>query len=373
MKKAIDSRTIFVVVGRLGKSLTTSKLLPIVATGLFTHIYVFRESEGDPIPSVIYITSLFQIGLFPKMFSRVLQRVYELVQLIYCTKNLNPEIINGYQLFPKGINSFIAAKVTKRKCIVSTIGGIPEIDTYFRCKRLWRAIHIYVLSHSDAVTTKGKTVTDYIIRYGVNPDTIMTFNGAIDMGKFSPDINLERDIDLLFVGQLIELKGPDRFVRIVNKLSLQHPGLKAKILGVGELENQVKRMIVNYSIEDQVSIEGYIDNPEAYFCRSKILVMPSRSEGLSTAMLEAMACGCLPVVSDVGCMNEAAISGLTSYTIKNYLDVDSFVVAISTLLFNDELRSSLAANAINLVRSKYSIKSQSAIFKDVVLMSGVKL
>ena len=49
---------------------------------------------------------------------------------------------------------------------------------------------------------------------------------------------------------------------------------------------------------------------EMVITKSKVLIMPSISEGLSTAMLEAMSSGCVPVVSDVGEMTKAAFDNV---------------------------------------------------------------
>lgn len=363
----ITSRgSLFVVVGRLGKSLTTSKLLPIIATGLFEKIYVFRESKGDISLAVSYITSEVKIPFVPQLINRVIQRIYEPIQLIWYSVKLRPDIINGYQIFPKGINSFIAAKLTNRKCIISCIGGVPEIDTYFRCKRFWRALNIHILSRSDAVTTKGKVVTDYIVKLGVANEKVYTFNGAIDTDRFKPIQNAERDIDLLFVGQLIEVKGPDRFISIVDRVKICRQHVSTRMVGTGYMESSIRESIFNLSLDANVLLEGFIEDPERYYTRAKVLVMPSRSEGLATAMLEAMACGCVPVVAEVGCMGEAAIDGFSAFTIEDYNDIEAYVTAIVKLLSDDDLRNTIATRAVNLVCSKYSTIHQADIIKRIV-------
>lgn len=356
-------KVIFIVVGRLNASLTTSKVLPIIATNLFSSIYVFRERAGDPIKGVTYITSNIPRFIKPAFLRRILQRIYEPIQLIYYSFKYKPIIINGYQIFPKGINSYIAARLTNTKCIISSIGGLPEIETYYQHKFLWRNLFLFFFRHADIVTTKGKTVTNYLIEHGVSSNKIFTYNGAINTDRFNISYNFKRDIDLIFVGSLIKHKGPDIFVQIVKRVQKTFPNVIAKILGAGELETHIRNMIKVLNLSLNIEMLGYVKYPENYYKRATIIVMPTKSEGLSTAMLEAMACGCIPVVSDIGCLTEAAINNYTAIVIDDYQDVESFSYHIIELLNNELKRYSLVNNAANLVSNKYNINTQSAIYK----------
>jgi glycosyltransferase involved in cell wall biosynthesis len=357
---------LFVVVGRLGKSLTTSKLLPMIASGRVSHIYVFREHKGHPIEGVTYITSSMPGWIKPQAVNKVLQRLFEPLQIAYYALKLKPYIINGFQLIPKGMNSVIAAKLSKTKCMMSSIGGKPEIDTYFKYAAFWRFINVFVLKHADVISTKGRTVTDYMVQLGVDKSKIFTFNGAIDTRRFIASKDIVRDIDLLYVGALIELKGPDRFVKIAKGVSQRFPKIRCMMLGDGDMESVTETMIKTSALSNNISIEGYIEKPESYFQRAKIVLMPSRSEGLATAMLEAMACGCVPIVSNVGCMNEAAIQNETAILVEDYLDVDSFIEKAIDLLSDADEWSRISNNAITHVHHKYCIAAQAEIYSQII-------
>jgi glycosyltransferase involved in cell wall biosynthesis len=357
---------IFIVVGRLGKTLTLSKVKPIVSSGMFDKIFVFRQEKGSEIEGVTYITLEFLKVIKFKSIQKLIRYILEPSQLLFYTLKYNPDLINGYQLVPKGMYSFLVSRLTGKRCMVSSIGGISEIDTYMKPKLLWKGINLFILKHADIVTTKGDTVTNYLIKNGVSKEKIFTFNGAIDISKFFITTYTIKSIDLLFVGQLIELKGPDRFVLIVKELSLKYPLIKACIIGAGPLENLIKQMIEKYNLNNTIEIVGYVENVDDYFKRSKILIMPSRSEGLSTSMLEAMASGCVPVVSNVGCMNEAAINGVTAVLVNNYQDINEYVTLTNSLLINEREREKIANSAVKLIEDKYTIEKQGLIFKSII-------
>ena len=95
-------------------------------------------------------------------------------------------------------------------------------------------------------------------------------------------------------------------------------------------------------------------------------MMPSRSEGLASAMLEAMSCGCVPVVSDVGNMTDAAKHAFNAYVVSDHMDVEGFTNYIEKLLRNEELRLEIAKNGSEFVRDHYSLQVMTEIFEGMI-------
>jgi len=357
---------LFVIVGRLGKTLTTSKLIPIIDTKLFEKIYVFKEKRGDPIEGVKYITIPDNLLTRTIFRPRLLRRLYELLQIIYYSIYLHPDVINAYQLVPKGWNGFLAAKISKSICITSMIGGFPELETYLKFKKLGKKINLYVLRHSDFVTTKGITVTEYIIKHGIDPSNISAFNGSINTNIYNSKIEQNRNIDLIFVGTFRELKGPNRFVMIVKALSRLYPDIKAIMLGDGDLYKSTLSLINNVGLEHNIVLKGYVEDTYNYYQQTKIIIMPSQNEGLSTAMLEAMACGCVPIVSNVGCQNEAVKHRYNGFLVENYQDIEKYVYYIKYLLTNPNQLNTMSTRCQNFIERKYSSHAQAEIYSNII-------
>lgn len=326
--------TCFIVVGRMGKSLTWSKAEPFSVNQSVGRIFIFRETEAFPLPKTVYITLPVWIrGLRPRFLYKGVRLIAEPVQLLYNAIKLRPDIINGYHLIPKGINSLIAARLTRSKCIISLIGGTVEIDTYSRFKWFLKRLNLWALRKTDLITTKGSVVNAYLNEHNIPSSKILTYNGAIDTRKFCHDPSKTKDIDVLFVGTFRKLKGPDRVLHMLALLKKVFPSIRACFIGDGYLYNSCVDLVKFLGISENVSFPGQIDDPAVYFQRSKILVMPSRSEGLPTAMLEAMACGCVPVISDVGNIHDVAIHADNAFLIDDYKDTKSFALYIHQLSF----------------------------------------
>ena len=149
-------------------------------------------------------------------------------------------------------------------------------------------------------------------------------------------------------------------------LKKDFPAIKACFIGEGYLYKSCIDLARMLAISENVSFTGHIDDPANYFQRSKILVMPSRSEGLPTSMLEAMACGCVPVVSNVGNISDAASHSENAFLVNNYRDIKSFAKYIHILLSDENLRKEMAQEGIQTVKDNYSALQQSKIVDQMI-------
>jgi glycosyltransferase involved in cell wall biosynthesis len=357
----------FLVVGRMGKSLTQSKAEPFTINSDVSRIYIFREREALPLPKTIYITlPSWIMKIKPRFLSRFVRLIAEPVQLIYHALKIRPDIIDGYHLIPKGINSLIAAKLSGSKCIISLIGGIVEIETYSRFKWFLKRLNLFALRETDLITTKGSAVNKYLDEHNILLTKILVYNGSINLVKFHFNPSTPKDIDVLFVGTFRNLKGPDKVLQMLALLKKDFPDIRACFVGEGYLYKYCIDLAQMLALSENVTFAGQSDQTETYFQRSKILVMPSRSEGLPTSMLEAMACGCVPVVSNVGNVRDAANHSVNAFLIKDYSDIKSFTKHIRLLLSDETIRAAMARQGIQTVKEKYSAEQQSKIIDQMI-------
>jgi glycosyltransferase involved in cell wall biosynthesis len=357
----------FLVVGRMGKSLTFSKAEPFSMHQAIERIYIFRETEGFPLRKVTYITLPKWItGLKPVFLSKLLRVIAEPVQLIYFGLKLRPDIINGYHLIPKGLNSLLAARLTGSKCIISLIGGPVEVETYSKFKWVLKRFNLCALRKPDLITTKGTIVNSYLENHAISQTKIIIYNGSINLARFFYNPSTIKDIDLVFAGVFRELKGPDRVLKIVALLKKENPFIKACMLGNGKLYDSCLNMAEKLGISGNVVFEGYVDDPSHFFQRSKTIVMPSVSEGLPTAMLEAMACGCVPVVSDVGNISDIIHNGYNAYIVQDYRDTEKFAEYVAKLLGDNDLHSRIAENGMQTVKTNFSADKQMTVIDNIL-------
>jgi glycosyltransferase involved in cell wall biosynthesis len=356
---------IFIVVGRLGKNLVLSKTWPILYSDFFKDIYVFCETEFNTIPGINFITLPKIIRNIKLPFiKKIIRIIFEPLQLIIKSYKLKPSIIHGFYILPKGVNCLIASKFSKSICIISIIGGKEEIETSLPINFISKFINIQLLKSANFITTKGLRDNQYLIENGINQNKISIFNGAINANKFCYK-GESKDIDILFSGYFDINKGPQRALQIVNKVITELRDLKVVFIGTGPLLKIMIKQAQELGLSKKIIFRGFVDNPEYYYKHAKILVFPSANEGLSTAMLEAMACQCVPVTSNVGNQTEAAIHNINSIVISDFKDIASFTSEIIRLLKDLDLWSKLALNAERRIFDKYSVEAQAEIYKNI--------
>ena len=108
------------------------------------------------------------------------------------------------------------------------------------------------------------------------------------------ELNLgDETIILLSVGELIRRKNHMSMILAMEFLPEKYHYV---IAGDGELEEEIKKAIHDKGLSDRIHLLGYRKDISAICNSSDVFIMPSYQEGISVAMMEAMAC-CLPVVA----------------------------------------------------------------------------
>jgi glycosyltransferase involved in cell wall biosynthesis len=125
----------------------------------------------------------------------------------------------------------------------------------------------------------------------VNEDLVIQSQASLDHPWFrenSPPV-------FLAVGRLNPEKDFPNLLRAFAQVR-QQKSARLIILGEGQERQKLEKIIDSLGLGDDVLMPGFVKNPYAYMKRASCLVLSSKTEGLPTVLIEAMACGC-PVVS----------------------------------------------------------------------------
>ena len=125
--------------------------------------------------------------------------------------------------------------------------------------------------------------------------------------RWYPQQDAERNIDVLGVGSLIQLKQYDVFIEMIGLAKNKMPGIKAMICGKGPEEQSLHELVQRSKLEENISFAGELQHPEVLqlMQRSKIFLHTSSYEGFSTVCLEALYAGahvisfCDPVTAQI--------------------------------------------------------------------------
>lgn len=111
------------------------------------------------------------------------------------------------------------------------------------------------------------------------------------------------------IGRIEENKGSDRVVEVIRLLHQKGKNYHLYFIGTGDMEEELKKRVKEYELEDYVHFLGYQKNPYQYLSQTKVLLSMSKQEGFPGVYVEALSLG-LPFVStDVGGAEELSQEG----------------------------------------------------------------
>lgn len=197
------------------------------------------------------------------------------------------------------------------------------------------------------------------------PEKIKILAVGLDSSEFKKlkETN-HRDCILLFVGRLIELKGPHVALEIINNLVKRgFEKIKFLIVGEGELHNQLLESIHYYGLLDNVELLGALPQEDIIQLMEKcdIFLFPGihdkngRAESQGLVIQEAQAMEMPVVVSDAGGMRLGMIDGETGFVVKE-MDIDAFADKIEFLINNENERKEMGKKGRAFIEDNYDSK-----------------
>ena len=110
-----------------------------------------------------------------------------------------------------------------------------------------------------------------------------------------PVTSNEQQVTITYVGRLESVKGVDDFLAAAAPLTSKYPDVQVQVVGWFKKNHP---LLASYG--SQVTFTGLRHDIPEILKTTDIFVLPSYSEGLSNALMEAMASGCAVIASDVG-------------------------------------------------------------------------
>lgn len=176
---------------------------------------------------------------------------------------------------------------------------------------------------------------------------------------------------LLSVGELIERKNHETVIRAIARLREQTEiKIKYLIAGQGTLEEKYKRLIAELNLEQEVELLGFRNDISELCEASDIFLFPSAQEGLSVALMEAMASGLPCIVSDIRGNTDLITNGVGGFCV-GYQDINEWAEKIKLLVLDKTTQEKMGKANREKIKN-YSIERVEKILKGNVYSGGVK-
>lgn len=223
----------------------------------------------------------------------------------------------------------------------------PKYDINIFCGN---EVYNFYINNSDYI----KQETTKILSNAVD----ITMNRNIkryDKDKLKGLYNIPKNRTVLgFIGRLCDIKGIIPFINEVSKSREQFNDSVILLIGSGDQEDEVKRLINELGLNNLFILTGFQEDVNKFYKIIDIFFLSSRYEGLPMVILEAMAFG-KPIISmNVGGIGEV-IRDNTGKLIEsgNYM---KFIEELIKIKDNKEIQKLYSNNAYKVISDSYDIK-----------------
>ncbi len=271
--------------------------------------------------------------------------------------------------WPTMVEGFIAARMARVKKIIYSEHG-RHFDDLEEGKIFNTLIKKHIFNRVECLLAVSRQLGDEMTqRYDVQKNIRVIPNG-VDSKRFCPmpgpvmKARLGLDPDDFIVGtvsRLDKVKNLDLFLDAAFQT-----GFPARILIAGDGPERVKLggIVERHGARDRVMLLGNrSDIPDVLNCLD-VFVLPSKSEGMSNVVLEAMSCGIPVVAFDVGGNRELIDNEQGGYLIEPY-DFGQFLNTLDELACSPEVRAGMGVYNRKKVVDSFSIEYMAKAYADL--------
>lgn len=295
-----------------------------------------------------------------------IQDLKSLFALIKLIRKEKPWMV--HTMTPKaGLLGMLAARICGVPVRLHLFTGLVFPTSTGLKRRLLMATDKLTCACATFINPEGEGVKRDLERFGITRKELhIVGNGninGIDMTYFDRTEEVmkkaesirEKDcITFCFVGRIVGDKGMNELAEAFARLEKEFPS--CRLLLVGDFEEKLdpvspetKRMFLENS---RVTFAGWQQDIRPYLAASDIFVFPSYREGFPNVVLQAGAMGLPSIVTDINGSSEIIRDGVNGVIIPPR-DTEALWKAMRNMLTDEAARRKMAANARNLIGSRY--------------------
>jgi colanic acid/amylovoran biosynthesis glycosyltransferase len=221
-------------------------------------------------------------------------------------------------------------------------------------------------ARATAVHCVSEAIKQQATEYGLDSSKARIIRPAVDPDFFLHNRSLARKtapFRLLSVGSLVWVKGYEYALLSVRRLLDSGLSVQFDIVGVGPERQRILYTVHDLGLVEHVHLLGKLSPTEIreQLASADAFLLSSVSEGISNAVLEAMASGLPVVTTDCGGMREVLRDGIEGFVVP-VRDVNAMAEALRRIAADEELASRLARAARQRVECELNLKEQSKQF-----------
>lgn len=290
------------------------------------------------------------------------------IRLIQYCRNHQIELIDAHSSAAMSLALSVKRRLPHIKLVVHR-----RVDIAIKKNFLTRRKYINnLVDHFVAISA---AIENVLLNYGISSHKTSVVRSAVDekphlmqnkhaarakllghLGRHTVDGSLEAPLLIGVAAALTKEKGHDVLLRASRELKENKCHFHIFIAGDGAFESELKRLVTEFHLSEQVTFLGHIQNVTEYLAGLDVLVMPSSQEGLGTILLEGAFAGCVLVGSNVGGIPEIIQHDETGLLFQ-VGDSHELATNLRRLISEKSLREKLKANSLQHVKKEFSLEN----------------
>ena len=270
-------------------------------------------------------------------------------------EEIQPDILHGHFLVEHG---FFAAITGFSPLVVSAWGS----DLLIHPKRslIDRCLVRYTVSRSALVHVASPFMVTELEEMGINHGNIVSAN--LGVGEKLLEVQAQSTAGrsvLVSTRKMGSVYNPATIIRAMKLVSKDHPQILLKLLGEGPLSKDLQLLVSQLSLQANIQFLGFLPAKEVVQILSEadLFLSTSLSDSASIALLEAMAVGVLPIVSDIAGNREWITDGVNGFLVDPH-DSDQLAERITLALKRVDWRREVCQQNKEIVKQRALRKNQ---------------
>jgi glycosyltransferase involved in cell wall biosynthesis len=233
------------------------------------------------------------------------------------------------------------------------------------------AKRLEIAKRLDGLISISTTITGELTSLGIAADRIYSIPNGVDVDRFKMTssevrlsmrrkLGLEDCFTVLFIGEIVPRKQPHVLLEMLERSPQLRENLQVVFLGpVNDVEYGADFLCRLENIKQcaKVRYVEYSCCPEEYYQASDVFVLPSKNEGMSNAILEAMATG-LPILSTpVSGNDELVFEGENGYCLQYGSEVEDLVSCLGGMRNDPQKISEMGQVSRRIIMDGFDLKS----------------
>jgi sugar transferase (PEP-CTERM/EpsH1 system associated) len=228
-----------------------------------------------------------------------------------------------------------------------------------------------VAGWADRIVSVSRDSTELALKQGLPQEKLLTIHNGIDLSRFSPNLPHATG-PAVFVGRLSPEKDIPTLLRAAAIATREEPSFRLLLAGDGPSMSELQHLTTQLGAGDRIGFLGQTSDVADVLADASLFALSSITEGLSLAILEAMASGLPVVATAVGGNAEIVVEGETGLLVPPK-SPKALAAAMLKIYRQPELARCMGAAGRKRVENHFDSRRMVAQYESLYLPSQVAI